>query len=358
MGGRANAGGARERRKAPPGCYWRGRILYGRIEIRGEEFRWSLRTGNAAIAAQRRKAEADKLVGGAHYGEHHKTYQEAVSAWAGWIADQVAASTAKRYAVSLRQLEPALLSLPLADIDGAKLSELISSRKAGGASVATIRRDLTALSSVLGYCETEGWRDDNPALNWLRRMRERRDPITLPLEASIAAVLDRAPAMFAELVRAAELTGCRLSELTGARRQHLDHARRQLTVIGKGNKLRTIDLEPFGAYALIAALPAYVGSPFLFWHDAGEPYRNASSRFRGFVREIAADDKNFVPFRFHDLRHLHAVQWLKSGRNIYDLQIRLGHSSLKTTELYLKFLTAEERRLTMFGQHTGALAAS
>jgi integrase/recombinase XerD len=30
----------------------------------------------------------------------------------------------------------------------------------------------------------------------------------------------------------------------------------------------------------------------------------------------------FRPFRFHDLRHYRAVEFLKSGRDIYDLQKR------------------------------------
>ena len=56
----------------------------------------------------------------------------------------------------------------------------------------------------------------------------------------------------------------------------------------------------------------------------------------------------FPPFRFHDLRHRRAVDWLKAARSIYDLQQRLGHASVKTTEIYLKFLTSEEARATMY----------
>jgi integrase len=58
-------------------------------------------------------------------------------------------------------------------------------------------------------------------------------------------------------------------------------------------------------------------------------------------------DVGFRPFRFHDLRHWHAVQWLKQGRSIYDLKERLGHTSVKTTEPYLEFLTPEEKRGAM-----------
>jgi integrase/recombinase XerD len=69
-----------------------------------------------------------------------------------------------------------------------------------------------------------------------------------------------------------------------------------------------------------------------------------SSRFADFTKEIATEDPDFVRFRFHDLRHLHAVEWLRSGRSIYVLQHRLGHNSIKTTEVYLKYLTAEEQQ--------------
>jgi hypothetical protein len=60
--------------------------------------------------------------------------------------------------------------------------------------------------------------------------------------------------------------------------------------------------------------------------------------------------KRHLPFTFHHLRHFHAVQWLKSGRSIYVLQQRLGHTSVKTTEMYLAFLTPEEKQIAMFGR--------
>jgi integrase len=96
------------------------------------------------------------------------------------------------------------------------------------------------------------------------------------------------------------------------------------------------------------ALRASVGKRPAFSHENGKPYRNVSSRFSAIVRATAAWAKKqgieFTPFRFHDLRHRHAVNWLKSRRSIYDLQQRLGHKSIKTTEIYLDYLTSDERR--------------
>jgi integrase/recombinase XerD len=116
-------------------------------------------------------------------------------------------------------------------------------------------------------------------------------------------------------------------------------------------------------------LPVRLGCKWLFWHGDGEPYRNLSSRFAALVRgehalsieeakKAGLEEPDFRPFRFHDMRHRHAVDWLKAGRSIYDLQQRLGHSSIKTTEIYLAFLTPEEKRAVMFGLQEESLKES
>jgi integrase/recombinase XerD len=66
----------------------------------------------------------------------------------------------------------------------------------------------------------------------------------------------------------------------------------------------------------------------------------------GFLnRQLTERCPEYKRFPFHNLRLLHAVEWLQSGRSIYDLQHRLGHTSLKTTEMYLEFLTPEQKRV-------------
>jgi len=346
------------KRKAPFGCYWRGETLYGRLKVKDTEIRWSLRTSDGRIAARRRKERREQELAATHFGEKRQTYEAAVTAWAVWIAGQVGGETSKRYAVSLQQLAGVLRPLYLDEINATTVSSLVKVRQASGVSIATIRRDLTALSSVLGYAEAMEWSEGNPALSWLRRLRERRDPIVLPEPSHVGRVIARAPGLLGALLRGYRATGCRLTELAYAKRPQLDHGRRQLTLRGKGNKVRAIELDPFGGYELLAALPSYLGEPWLFWHGAGEPYRNLSSRFSAIIAaEHQAATKaagpggtpDFRPFTVHQLRHLHAVEWLKSGRNIYDLQIRLGHRSIKTTELYLDFLTPEEARIAKFG---------
>lgn len=342
-------------REAPENCYWRGDkkpVLWGRIEVAGHEYRWSLRTSDPALARRRVEARRQELEAAAHYGERRTTYDDAYIAWTDHIADQVGPKTAKRYVVSLRQLAGFLRPLNIDQVDRAVVSDIVKARRAAGVATATIRRDLTALSSVLAYAEDENWREGNPALERIMRLKERRDPIVLPEPEDIERVIDRAPGHFKFLIRAAWLTGCRQEELVVAERRRLDHRTRQLTVIGKGNKLRVVQLSD-QAYALFRSMPANLATKWLFWHHDGEPYANVSSRFALFVgsaQESAQKQKaEFHPFRFHDLRHRYAVDYLKSGGNIYTLQGQLGHSSVKTTEIYLAYLTPEEARRAKFG---------
>ena len=175
----------------------------------------------------------------------------------------------------------------------------------------------------------------------------------LPTDRDIALVMERSPGMVGQMITAALRTGAREDELAKAKRDDLDHARKQLTVVGKRNKLRVIDLVPFEGYEFFTALPAYVGKPHLFWHDKGAPYASFAPTFNKLMNRVEAWAKasgvEFRRFRFHHLRHRHAVDWLKSGRDIYSLQGRLGHTSIKTTEMYLEYLTPEEIQAAKFG---------
>jgi integrase len=118
----------------------------------------------------------------------------------------------------------------------------------------------------------------------MERLEEPPDPIILPRPEDIDRVIERAPGMVKDLIRAAMKTGAREEELLRARRDKIDHGRRQITLTGKRNKRRTIDLEPFAGYDLIRSLPSYVGSRLLFWHSAGESYKNFASQFVALVR--------------------------------------------------------------------------
>lgn len=342
------------RRKAPKNTEWRGDTLHGRIRIAGKLRRWSLRTGDVELAKALVAEDIARLKAAAFHPGTRVRYRDLAAAWAErHILHEVGPRTARRYAVSLKQLEAFLLDLFADEIGDAKIKEIVDARRAAGVSTATIRRDLTALASVLDYGEVA----NNPARARSAKLRERRDPIMLPELAHIERVIAGAPPMLGAIAAAALHTGCRLDELVTAERSRIDHARKQLTVIGKGNKLRVIALSA-AAYDVLRGLPPRLNYPWLFWQESSTaivaPLRDVSSRFAKAVKGAAArarrEGAEFRPMTFHHLRHRYAVDYLKQREGtIYDLQQQLGHTSVATTEIYLKYLAPEEARAAKFG---------
>lgn len=63
------------------------------------------------------------------------------------------------------------------------------------------------------------------------------------------------------------------------------------------------------------------------------------------ARQAAREKVAFTGFSHHDLRHLFAVESLRTGRgSIYDPQGEMGHGSIAVTERYLAFLTPDQAR--------------
>lgn len=336
------------RKAAPEGCYWRGNTLWARFTVAGKEYRFSLKTGDPVVARSRQAAEHARVTAAASFGDDRKRWADALREWGSHIVHHIGERTFKRYLNSLEIIDPHLSGLFVDEVSDDTVAIIVKARRAQGRTTATIRRDLTALSSVLAFAIDEKWRRGNPALEAMqsRRMKERRDPIVLPEDRDIATAIARAPGNMKFLIRAALLTGCRQDELVTLERRHVDLTRRAISVLGKGNKRRDVSLTD-EAVALFREIPASMSTRNVFWHSDGQPYRNVPTRFSLYGRQLAAQAKKdggeFRRFRFHDLRHRFAVDYLRSGRGgVYMLQQELGHTSLKVTELYLAFLTAEE----------------
>ena len=118
----------------------------------------------------------------------------------------------------------------------------------------------------------------------------------------------------------------------------------------KTNRPRVVPLNERARGTLRGTIP-HPKSVYVFWHGFGLRYRNVASRFRVFIKRAAKLDPAFKPFRFHDLRHWFAVDYLRQGGNIYILQMNLGHGSLTTTEIYLAHLTPEQQEHSKTGGH-------
>ncbi len=339
--------------KAPRYCYWRGSTLWARIKVGGREYRETLRTSDPREAARRVKTyrarlQREKIAGPAPEIRAGHTWQEATEKWqAEVLPGAVKPTVAKRYAVSLRQLEATFGGLTVEAITARSIAEYVSSR-AGKATNATIKRDITALSRLLAACCAWGWREDNPARAYDRSLiRERRDPTQPPSPEDVAKLIASAPPGMAAILRLLNETGMRENEAVTLERSQVDPKRRQIVLTRtKTNRPRVISWKTPGGDAS-GALAAGEPEGFLFLTERGDRYRSFAASARDTMRRLIASEaeagRRFRRFRVHDLRHGFAIRALKAGMSIYQLSRHLGHSSVKTTETYLGYLSWEEQ---------------
>jgi integrase len=226
----------------------------------------------------------------------------------------LSSNTAKRYKVSLGQLNGILSNRFVDEIDRRLLIEIVSHRKRAGATNATVRRDLTAVSSVLSACQLWGWRDDNPARDFDRSfIRERRDPVNPPSDSEVAKLVAIVPGNFGRAILFLRQTGMRQQEAVMLKWPQVDLSRKVVQLIAtKGGRPRAVLLDETATATLIGTV-RHAQSDYVFWHHEGLPYRNFASRFRTHVRRAG------VGFRCHDLRHKFAIEYLRSGGDIYKL---------------------------------------
>lgn len=343
--------------KTPPkNIYERNGILWARFKVKGKLYRESLHTRSEPVARKRLKVLREQIENAIYYGEQPPvSWEAAVVQWAAAIPRLgLKPDTAKRYAVSIKQMEDWLVGMDVQKINGETIKRIIRDRSRRGTSNATIRRDLTAISSVLAVAVDEGWIEDNPAkLIDRSRVKEKRDPIYLPEAASIDAMLALG-SRFMDLADFARETGMRENEIVTLRHAQVDRSRMAVMLTEtKTGRARSVPLTA-RAIEIIDRQPAYIRSPFVFWRGDGQAFKNVSSQFyatgKRVARKVTQAGGTFRRFRFHDLRHLFAVAYLRDRRGtIYDLQQILGHASIKTTELYLDYLTPDERKDAMQG---------
>lgn len=322
--------------------FLRGDVWWGRVRVAGREYRSTLRTSDRREAVRRLKTWRLALERQTLGEAPAHSWEEAAVRWGDEILPKaVKAAVAKRYLVSIKQLTASFAGTDIAKISGPDIANYIG-RRSAHVSNATINRDLTALSRLLSACVAWGWRTDNPARLYDRSMvRERRDPIHPPRPEDVERVLQTAPPGMAAILRALDQSGMREMEVVTLSAEQIDWRTETVTLLKtKTNRPRVL---PFRTVAgdLGAALETARGRQgAVFLSERGTAYSGPSfsAGVGRIMRGLVAADPSFRSFRVHDLRHGFAVRWLRAGGDIYALSRHLGHSSVKTTEIYLGYL--------------------
>ncbi len=133
-------------------------------------------------------------------------------------------------------------------------------------------------------------------------------------------------------------SGLRVSELVSLKLKQIDFENGTITIIGKGDKQRSI---PIGEFALeylskyideVRSKSRFRKSNYVFLNKNGEPISRIYfwKQIKAYA-EKAGIDKDISP---HTLRHCFATHLLENGADLRMVQEMLGHSNIATTQIY------------------------
>ncbi len=206
---------------------------------------------------------------------------------------------------------------------------------------------IIALRSFLKYLAKRGVRTVSAEKVELGKQEDRhvtfleRNELDRLLEAPEGTGLDalRDRAMLQMLFS----TGMRVSELCSMDRNKIDLKRGELSVLGKGRKIRLVFLsddarEHIARYlaqrsdvdeALFIRIPK--NKNFSKESDLRLTPRSVQRMVRKYAVKAGIMGKQVSP---HTLRHSYATDLLRNGADIRSVQAMLGHSSVTTTQIY------------------------
>ena len=134
-------------------------------------------------------------------------------------------------------------------------------------------------------------------------------------------------------------TGVRIDDALGLERKNVDLDELSIKVLGKGNKERLVPISLEFRKHLFKLLSKSEGR-FVFSCSSGHrlSYRNAYRDIKTLCKRAGVEGEHVHP---HSFRHFFAVGYIRNGGDIYRLSRILGHTSINTTQLYLRSMGVE-----------------
>lgn len=231
-----------------------------------------------------------------------------------------------------------------AEAEASDIADYMSCLSSSGYSAASVRRNISTVRGYYRFLQATGAREDNPA----ELMNSPRKPLRLPHAVSVKTVkalievwkgdspLSTRNRALMELAYGAGLRESEITDLTVSR-VHLDQ--HMVRPLGKGSRERLVPLggpavEWISKY-LDQARPLLVSgpsTPALFLTYRG----NRLSRMTvwNIVKSSARKAGVTEAVHPHTLRHSFATHLLMGGADLRVVQELLGHSDIRTTEIY------------------------
>lgn len=235
----------------------------------------------------------------------------------------------------------------------------------GTLSPATVRRYLTVLQSILKQALKMGLITDNPAsserLTLPKQVKPKIEIFTKQEAAAILEALENEPLQFRALIELAIYTGARRGELVGLKFSDIDYENYKITIQRAAIKLKghpTATKPPKDNETRIVSVSAACIDLIQKLREEKEKQRKEIgtqwkdkewlfTQWNGEIMNPQTPSRLFEKFlkrhgfkhrKFHALRHTSATLLLYGGINIKQVQRRLGHSDIETTNKYLHYI--------------------
>lgn len=190
-----------------------------------------------------------------------------------------------------------------------------------------------------------GWRDDNPASGFRRRIENERERFLSPDEIGrLAKALDAArDQRAAGIIRLCMLTGARVGEVRQARFEQFNLDLGSWSKPAATTKQRKIHRIPIsGDVAAIVRQRGLLvprGNPWLFPGDTpGQPVKEIRRFWAAIQKEAELPE-----VRIHDLRHTFASLLVSGGASLEMIGKLLGHTQMQTTQRYAHLMDSPLR---------------
>ncbi len=199
----------------------------------------------------------------------------------------------------------------------------------------TLHRMISTLSSFYRYLYTQGVVTANPMLG-VERPRIKNQELKYLKHSQVTRLIrsieDERDRLIVRLIYA---TGVRVSELCAINIEDIDFEEHTIRVKGKGDKIRMVFVDRETLKDIDGFIASRIEGPLF----VGQQGNHISPRT---VQHIFKENApaGITP---HKIRHSYASELYRRSKNLRVVQENLGHSSIKTTEIYLH-TDIEERR--------------
>jgi len=201
----------------------------------------------------------------------------------------------------------------------------------------TFHRIISTLSSFYRYLYSQEVVTTNPVIG-IDRPRIKQQEVKYLKHNQVLRLIDSIEDVRDKLiVRTIYATGVRVSELCNINIEDIDFDEHTIRIRGKGDKIRTVFIDE----DTLGDITKFIGNRIIGPLFVGQQGKHISSRA---IQHIF---KHYAPQGItpHKIRHSYASELYKRSKNLRVVQENLGHTSIKTTEIYLHTDIDERRQV-------------